>query len=60
MQKFLAIRNVERASTFNGGLFNFMANRLFDVRTFRKSFQPLSGKDHIYIFVQAIHYIYIF
>ena len=58
-QWFLAIRNLERDSTFNAGLFNFMTNRLFDVRMFRKSFQPLPGKDHVYIFVQAIHYILI-
>ena len=58
-QWFLAIRNLERNSTFNAGLLNFMTNRLFDVRMFRKSFQPLPGKDHVYIFVQAIHYILI-
>ena len=58
-QWFLAIRNLERGSEFNAGLFNFMTNRLFDVRMFRKSFQPLPGKNHVYIFVQAIHYILI-
>ena len=57
-QWFLAIRNLERNSTFNGGLFNFMTDQLFDVRMFRKSFQPLPGKDHVCIFVQTIHYIF--
>ena len=45
----LAIRNLERDSNFNVGQITFMTNQLFDVRMFRKSFQPLPGKDHMYI-----------
>ena len=47
-QWFLAIRNLTSSnSTFNIGAITFMTNQLYDVRMFRKSFQPLPGKDHI-------------
>ena len=55
---FLAIRNLQLDSNFNGGLFNFN-NQLFDVRMFRKSFQPLPGKDHTYICTNITLYILI-